>query len=138
LPSLFADTAYYVALMSKRDALNARALQLVAELKATRHLTLVTTDAVFVEVLTRASKFGRESRLVAADPIERTARDPRVMVLQQSGSLFEAGLALYRRRLEKAYSMIDCMSMVVCRSQRIREVLTADHDFEQEGFTILM
>ena len=64
--------------------------------------------------------------------------DPRIDVEQQSGSLFDAGLALYRRRLHKAYSMTDCMSMVVCRSRRIRDVLTSDHDFEQEGFTLLM
>lgn len=58
--------------------------------------------------------------------------------MQQSGSLFDAGLALYRKRLDKAYSMTDCMSFVVCRTQRIREILTSDHDFEQEGFAILL
>jgi predicted nucleic acid-binding protein len=34
--------------------------------------------------------------------------------------------------------MVDCMSMVLCRERGIREVLTADRDFEQEGFTILL
>ena len=34
--------------------------------------------------------------------------------------------------------MTDCMSMVICRNEKIDEVLTADHDFEQEGFAILL
>lgn len=34
--------------------------------------------------------------------------------------------------------MTDCMSMAICRAEDIIEVLTADRDFQQEGFTILL
>jgi hypothetical protein len=30
------------------------------------------------------------------------------------------------------------MSMAICHDRGISEVLTADHDFEQEGFRILL
>jgi predicted nucleic acid-binding protein len=61
-----------------------------------------------------------------------------VEVVRQSTRLFEAAFSLYKERMDKSYSMVDCISMVVCKTQRITDVLTADHDFEQEGFTILL
>lgn len=124
--------------MNPRDGLNAKALELFNYLQSADDVRLTTTDAVLVEVLTRASKFGPHSRRAAANLALRVSDDRRMTVLPQSGALFDAGLDLYRRRTDKAYSMTDCISMVVCRSQRIRDVLTSDHDFEQEGFTILM
>ncbi len=135
---IFVDSAYYIALMNPRDSLHGRAVELFNYVQTADDVTLTTTDAVLVEVLTRASKFGPHTRRAAANLALRVADDPRVAVLPQSGALFDAGLDLYRRRIDKAYSMTDCISMVVCRSQRIREVLTSDHDFEQEGFAILM
>ena len=135
---MFVDSSCYIALMSERDGLHSKAIELFNYVQSASDVTLTTTDAVLVEVLTRASKFGPRSRTVAVVLAQRVADDPRVTVLPQSGALFDAGLNLYSSRIDKAYSMTDCMSMVVCRNERIREVLTADHDFEQEGFTILM
>ena len=59
-------------------------------------------------------------------------------LLPADRALFAAGLDLYGRRLDKQYSMVDCMSMVVCRERDIQDVFTSDHDFEQEGFRILL
>ena len=36
------------------------------------------------------------------------------------------------------YSLVDCISMVVMDELDITEVLTADRDFELEGYTRLM
>ena len=46
-------------------------------------------------------------------------------------------LALYEARPDKDYSLTDCRSMVALRALGISEVLTNDHHFTQEGFTIL-
>ncbi len=43
-----------------------------------------------------------------------------------------------RPRLDKEYSLTDCMGMVICREYGITDVLTHDHHFAQEGFTILL
>lgn len=59
-------------------------------------------------------------------------------VLEVTNDLFERGLQLYRDRPDKAYSLCDCISMVVCTELGIADVLTHDHDFEQERFTILL
>lgn len=41
-------------------------------------------------------------------------------------------------REDKQYSLADCASMCVMDAEGIREVLTHDRHFEQEGYTVLM
>ena len=58
-------------------------------------------------------------------------------VVEQSRQSFLRGLDLYRRRPDKGYSLTDCVSMATMRSLGIRDVLTADDHFRQEGFVLL-
>jgi predicted nucleic acid-binding protein len=131
----FADTAYYVAVLLESDALHDRAIAFDAESPARR---AVTTDTVLVEVLAYFSKRGSDSRLVAVELVDALRADSRVTIIHQSADLFFAGVDLYRRRLDKGYSLTDCMSMVLCHEQEITNVLTHDRHFEQEGFDILL
>ena len=63
---------------------------------------------------------------------------PNIEVMPQDRAGFEQGLVLYRARLDKGYSLTDCVSMNTMRACGITECLTHDHHFEQEGFTILL
>jgi predicted nucleic acid-binding protein len=47
------------------------------------------------------------------------------------------GLGLYEKRLDKGYSLTDCISMNTMRRLSIDTVLTNDRHFVQEGFRIL-
>lgn len=58
-------------------------------------------------------------------------------VIPQSRSSFSNGLDLYTRRLDKRYSLTDCISMETMRQEDITDVLTNDRHFEQEGFRAL-
>ena len=58
--------------------------------------------------------------------------------MEQTRGAFLQGLARYENRPDKAYSLQDCISMNWMQSLGIREILTSDRHFEQEGFTILM
>jgi predicted nucleic acid-binding protein len=60
-----------------------------------------------------------------------------VQIAPQTHESFLAGLTLYAARLDKRYSMTDCISMQAMRSVGITEVLTHDEHITQEGFTIL-
>jgi predicted nucleic acid-binding protein len=51
--------------------------------------------------------------------------------------LFPGAIDIYSRRPDKEYSLIDCMSMTLMRSRGITHVLTNDHHFRQEGFTVV-
>ena len=44
---------------------------------------------------------------------------------------------VYGQRLDKGYSLTDCISMIVMEQMGITEVLTYDKHFAQEGFTLL-
>jgi len=135
MAAVFADTAYYVAALIENDALHGRAVAFDAESPTQR---TITTDAVLVEVLAYFSKRGRHARLVAVQLVDALRSDPRVTIVHQSADLFFAGVDLYRRRLDKGYSLTDCMSMVLCSEQGITDVLTHDRHFEQEGFAVLL
>ena len=59
-----------------------------------------------------------------------------VTVLPQTHESFMQGLDFYASRADRAYSLVDCISMNTMRQMELTEVLTNDHHFTQEGFTI--
>ena len=64
--------------------------------------------------------------------------DRMVTIVEPAPQLFEAGIQLYRSRPDKNWSLTDCTSFVVMKDRGITEALTADHHFEQAGFTALL
>ena len=60
-----------------------------------------------------------------------------MLVLPQTRPDFDAALALYEARADKGYSLTDCRSMLALQDLGLTEVLTHDHHFTQDGFTIL-
>ncbi len=132
---VFADAAYHIALITANDDLHEAALRVGRSLTGFRTFT---TDAVLVEVFAYFSGRGRRYRLEAAVLVETMIADPQITIIHQTPELFFTGVDLYRRRLDKGYSLTDCMSMVVCREYGITDVLTHDRHFEQERFAILL
>ena len=53
-------------------------------------------------------------------------------IVPLTAASFEAGFTLYRARLDKGYSLTDCIAIGTMRNGRIAEVLTNDVHFEQE------
>jgi predicted nucleic acid-binding protein len=92
---------------------------------------------VLTEVLNWFSRSGPHWRREATTLIHDLRADPNVDVLPQTRADFDAALALYEARSDKEYSLTDCRSMLALRVMGISEVLTNDHHFTQEGFTIL-
>jgi predicted nucleic acid-binding protein len=133
----FVDAFYLLALLHPGDSWHAEALQFEATLG--EEDLLVVTHEIFTEVLAAVSR-NRILRRAAVHLVRRIKADPeklQIKVITPSETLFERGLSLYERRLDKQYSLTDCISMVVMEEEGITEVLTHDHHFEQEGFRIL-
>ena len=55
--------------------------------------------------------------------------DPSIQLISYNQELRQTGIELYKKRLDKGYSLTDCISMVVMKKLNISEVLTNDKHF---------
>ena len=132
---VFADTLYWVATTYPNDMWHRLAVEARQQLGAVH---LVTTEEVLIEYLTALAAAGAYYRRKVAANVRAILQDKNVTVLPQSHDTFMAGLELYERRADKAYSLTDCVSMNAMREAGITEILTNDRHFAQEGFTVLI
>jgi hypothetical protein len=129
---VFADTFYYIALLSHRDARHDR----VAALAESLDSPTVTTAWVLTEVGDALAAPAERPRFVGL--LDALREDPDCTVVPASQELFDRGVQLYRERPDKDWSLTDCISFVVMREHGLTEALTGDHHFDQAGFTILL
>lgn len=129
---VFADTVYYLALANARDQHSAAATRFTAGFSG----AFVTTAWVLAEVansLTRGS-----DRALFSELYRDLANDHRVTIVPAAQDLFEQGIEMFGKRSDKEWSLTDCISFIVMHEYGLTEAITADHHFEQAGFTILL
>ena len=131
---LFVDTFYLIALVHPRDQWRPRVL---AFSRALRDYHLYTVDEVLAEFLTACSSSGTRIRQRAGQTVRTALQDRQWTVFPQSRSSLLDALTLYEARPDKEYSLTDCIAMQTMRREGLTEVLTNDHHFTQEGFSIL-
>jgi predicted nucleic acid-binding protein len=130
LRSCFADTSYFLALLIPADASHT-----VARQWAESHRTpLVTSEYVLIEVANYLSP--APARRLFGQLLQALQADPRMTVVPASSDLFMRGSQLYESRLDKSWSLTDCISFLVMKDREITEALTMDHHFEQAGFNL--
>jgi predicted nucleic acid-binding protein len=133
--AVFVDTAALVAIGNKHDDWH------VPALSVSRQLTragwrFVTTEAILLEV---GNTFSRAAfKPVDRRLIDTARRSPRWHCVPADSLLFDQGLALFRDRSDKDWSLTDCISIVVAKDLGIRQVFTTDRHFIQAGFEILL
>ena len=128
---VFADASYYVALLNPRDQHHQDAVQVSGQLRQ----PVVVTEFVLIEVSNALAPVGSRARAVQL--WAHLQNDPSVTVVPASTALITKGLDLYAHRPDKEWSLTDCISFVVMQERGLTEALTADHHFEQAGFTTL-
>lgn len=129
---VFADTSFYVALLSPGDVHHEKAVRLARETRR----AVVVTEFVLLELANALARAG--SRKLFVDLLPKLRTDPNVKIIAVSAESFENGLTLYAARPDKDWSLTDCISFVVMDAEGITEALTADHHFEQAGFIALL
>jgi predicted nucleic acid-binding protein len=135
MKAVFVDSLYWTAICRPhdpwRDAANAA--------KATLGpVPMVTTDEVLNEFLTAMSAGGPKVRQAGAKIVAAVLGHPQITVVPQTREGFLGGLKRYAARSDKSYSLTDCISMNVMESRGISQILSNDHHFEQEGFSVLI
>jgi uncharacterized protein len=135
MPEIFADSFYWIALANPKDQWHQAAKNFS---RSNPDATVVTTDEVLTEFLNYFAQAGEQTRGVVAEMCKHAINHQTIVVLPQSRESFVEGFSLYRERPDKSYSLTDCISMTAMRRRSIREALTHDHHFTQEGFAILL
>ncbi|MDQ3635560.1 MAG: PIN domain-containing protein [Acidobacteriota bacterium] len=131
---VFADTSYWIAISWKSDQWREQAF---AASEKIGNAEIVTTETVLIEVLNYFSEFDGYAKQKIVLSVETILQDENVLVLHHNHEDFLKALELYKSRLDKGYSLTDCISMNAMRGFSIADVLTNDEHFEQEGFTKL-
>ena len=132
---VFADTLYWIATVKSSDPYEPGAR------KARQGIgpcVIVTTDEVLGEFVTAFSKGGSKMRARAVQTVRDILDSPSVKVIVQSRESFWHALERFSKRPDKDYSLTDCSSMNAMDTEGIRDVLTYDHHFEQEGYNVLI
>lgn len=132
---VFLDTSYAVALATPRDRYHPQAIELAGHLERLG-ARIVTTRAVLLEIGSSLSKVRFRSHGIAL--LESLEADPRVEIVPISEGLYQRGFEVFRRRPDKEWSLVDCLSFVIMQDRGLRDSLTTDDHFEQAGFRALL
>lgn len=135
MKTIFADSQYWIAIINPKDQWSAVALSVSRALSPMR---LLTTDEVLIETLNYFAEQGAHLRRAAASNVREILLNQNIEVVSSGRDHLLEGLAFYQARLDKGYSLTDCISMNVMRERGSANALTHDQHFAQEGFNILL
>lgn len=125
---LFLDTFALIAWSNPRDQANAK----VSAYLNTYQGKLLTTEWVLLELADAFSAASKRTRVISL--INTLRVDPLVEIIGYKQSVFQNGFNLFASRLDKDWSLTDCISFAVMSEHGVADALTADHHFEQAGF----
>ncbi len=135
MKEIFVDTSDFVAVFNKRDQLHAKALQIENVIGGVKK---ITTELVLVEVLNYFCEFRLDIKNYVVKSVNHFFTAKEIEIVPCSSEQFIEGFYFYKSRIDKDYSLTDCVSMNIMRERNISEILTNDNHFEQEGFRILL
>ena len=132
---VYADTSYWIALLSPRDELHSKATALARKFSAQM---LVTSEMVLAELLNNFSDRPPIARMAAVSAVETVRRSHYVTVVPQTPELFAMAFDRYKQSADKNWSLTDCASFQIMETERIHAALTHDRHFVQAGFEALL
>lgn len=135
MTEIFVDSVAWIALINTRDSLHSKTKSVFLELRGANY-RFVTTEFVLLELANALSAPGVRDK--AAFFIDGLGQYEDVEIVGASTELFSSGFDLYRKRPDKEWSLVDCISFVVMENRRISEAFTEDRHFEQAGFVKLL
>jgi uncharacterized protein len=101
-----------------------------------RKVALVTTEFVLLEVANAlCSSAWRGKAIKLIDGLRSLSN---LRIIPADTALLADGWQLYRARLDKEWSLTDCVSIAVMQKESLDQVFSSDHHFEQAGFAKLL
>lgn len=129
---VFADTAFYIAFVNRKDRWHEKAASIASEWRQ----EILTTEYVLVELGNHLCH--PEDRNVFLRMMEMIQQDNNTHVVAASSEHLQAGLQLYGSRMDKQWSLTDCISFSIMRQHGITDALTCDRHFVQAGFRAIL
>jgi uncharacterized protein len=131
--SVFIDTSFVQALFSKDDAHYDKAQQLLPLLSVYKKVWI--TEAILLEI---GDAFSSKNRTSATEFINYCYQSAHIEVVNVTTEIVGKAVDLYDKRPDKTWGLVDCVSFVVMKENRIKEALTSDKHFVQAGFQELL
>jgi uncharacterized protein len=132
MTSVFADSYFYLALLNPRDVGHDRAKTVAKDFQG----RIFTSQWVLTEVADAMCRESNRHRFIRF--FETIAIASTLSIVAADASHFMRGMNLYRKRLDKSWSLTDCTSFVIMHDLGLTEAFTADAHFEQAGFAALL
>jgi predicted nucleic acid-binding protein len=134
-PGVFLDTSGLIALLAQGDKFHQLAIARRDELGANLE-PFVTSDLVLSEFLAWGARPPVRSRVIGV--VLSLRQSPHALVVPASRETWDRAFELYQARADKAWSIVDCDSVLTCQGQGIKRVFTADHHFSQAGLEVML
>jgi len=130
MSGIFLDTGYLIALVNKKDDLHKVAL----DASRNFHGPFITTQLVLIEL---ANGLCLPSQRPLAIKIIETMRDnPLTTIVECTSNRFEKALALFKKRPDKSWGMVDCFSFIAMDELGVKQALTFDEHYKQAGYNV--
>jgi len=131
----FVDTVCWIALLNQDDQLHESADR-EYKLLMKSGCYFVTTTSILNETANALS--APRFRLVVVEFYRRLQMSACVEIIFVDPRLWSKGWELYEQQPDKAWSLTDCISIVVMQEQGLKDVLTNDKHFQQAGLRALL
>ena len=129
---VFADTGYFIALLNAKDAAHDAAIAYSKK----RFTQVVLTECVLLELGDGFCDPIDRRDFLATDAYLRS--NSNFLIIPASNDLLQSGRDLFAARMDKTWSLTDCISFVVMKDMGLADALTTDHHFTQAGFRALL
>lgn len=131
---IFLDSSFIYALLNRRDQFHRQAAEVANRLKPSDQF--VITDAVIFECCSLLAALGARNSIVGF--LDDIIADDRYLIVHIDADRFHQAYQMFKSYRDKEWSLVDCASSLVMRDEDIELALTADHHFEQMGFTAVL
>jgi predicted nucleic acid-binding protein len=133
--TVFLDTSALIALNSVRDLFHAQAISVRDQLDRDGAV-LVTTDLVLSEFLAGFARPPLRARAIGV--VEGLRASERTDVVACTRMDWDEAFKMYKARENKAWSLADCASILLCTRLAIKRVFTTDEHFGQAGLVPIL
>jgi uncharacterized protein len=128
----FVDTSGWAAWIDSRERFHGQALVALDEVWNQGGF-LVTTNYVLTELTALLSRL-RIAKSQQIQFFDDLHADPSVEIVHIYVTRDTEARNLWRTRLDKDWTLVDCASFAVMKQCGLTEAITSDHHFEQAGF----